>query len=65
MRDGCGKARSSGNVVAASGLDLGFEMQLQCSAGSGRDGASEEDEPMRNEKWSSGAAPYGYLYEMV
>jgi hypothetical protein len=51
--------------VAASGSNLGFEMQLQCYAGSERDRASEEDEPTRNEKWSSGTLPHGYLYEMV
>jgi hypothetical protein len=53
--DECGEARSSGNAVAASGSDLGFEMQLQCYAGSERDRASEEDEPMRKAKWSSGS----------
>jgi hypothetical protein len=65
VRDGCGEARSGENVVAASGSDLGFEMQLQCYAGCGRDGASEEDEPTRNEKWSSEVTLHGYLYEMV
>jgi hypothetical protein len=58
MRDGCGIARFGKNAVVASGLDLGFEMQLQwlCEKRKRQSKRGRRtDEKCKVEKWGSAA----------